>query len=573
MAVGAGCVVSNVTHLLTLLMTLQSAALNNSGGDPAFDPKSYIDLSLRKDVSLGQAQSAYAELRSITNDTLHNYIAQHFDEAGSELELHPAADFAAAPDEFLPDVKNAQVLAWAHDVHAIWRNLTRHETPEVAADNERFTMVPLANAFVIPGSRFREIYYWDSYWVIRGLLVSRMHETARGIVDNLLGMVETYGFVPNGARKYYLNRSQPPLLSQMVRAVYEATGDARLLERAVPILIREHGFWTSAPHSVGVVDAHGTVHSLSRYYANWNTPRPESYVYDRAVAESVAGASEEETAQLYNDIATGAETGWDFSSRWMADRFNLSTLRTSRIVPADLNALLFQLERNVAHFARLLADDGTAAEFAQHAERRKAAIEAVLWNDEAKQWNDFWLPANASCSGPTTTVAFDRRALNTDAMASNFVPLWTGLVAVSQEDADDRTDAVDAIVAALERSGLLQPAGIATTATNTGQQWDFPNGWAPLQHMIIEGLALSNTAKARATAEELAVRWVRTNHAAFVSTGAMHEKYDVRRCGAAGGGGEYTPQTGFGWSNGVVLAFLDQFGWPEHRDLACTPNA
>ncbi|KAG6548660.1 hypothetical protein Mapa_009814 [Marchantia paleacea] len=569
MAVGAGCVVSNITHLLTLLMTLQSAALNNSGGDPAFDPKSYIDLSLRKDVSLVQAETAYAALPSINNDTLPNYISQYFDEAGSELEVYPARDFVAAP-EFLPEVKNQEVLAWAYDVHAIWKNLTRNETPEVAADNERFTMVPLENAFVIPGSRFREIYYWDSYWVIRGLIVSRMHETARGIVDNLLGMVESYGFVPNGARKYYLNRSQPPLLSQMVRAVYEATGDVGLLEKAVPILIKEHGFWTSAPHSVSVVDAQGNQHSLSRYYANWNSPRPESYVYDREVAESVSTATKEETAQLYNDIATGAETGWDFSSRWMADRYNLSTLRTSRIVPADLNALLFQLESNIAHFARLLADDGTSAEYEKHAESRKAAIEAVLWNDESKQWNDYWLPDNASCSGPTTTVAFDRIALNTDAMASNFVPLWTGLVAVSEED--DRTNAVDDIVDALKRSGLLQPAGIATTTTDTGQQWDFPNGWAPLQHMIIEGLAMSNTEKARVTAEEMAVRWVRTNHAGFVSTGAMHEKYDVRRCGSAGGGGEYTPQTGFGWSNGVVLAFLDQFGWPEHRDLACTPT-
>ncbi|KAG2680762.1 hypothetical protein I3760_11G113200 [Carya illinoinensis] len=120
-----------------------------------------------------------------------------------------------------------------------------------------------------------------------------------------------------------------------------------------------------------------------------------------------------------------------------------------------------------------------------------------------------------------------------------------------------------------QSSGLLFPAGIATSLANSGQQWDFPNGWAPLQHMIAEGLARSGSKEARSVAEDIAVRWLRTNYVAYKKTGTMHEKYDVEKCGEFGGGGEYAPQTGFGWSNGVVLAFLEEFGWPQDRKIHC----
>ncbi|EPS57594.1 hypothetical protein M569_17222, partial [Genlisea aurea] len=121
---------------------------------------------------------------------------------------------------------------------------------------------------------------------------------------------------------------------------------------------------------------------------------------------------------------------------------------------------------------------------------------------------------------------------------------------------------VDVVVGALEKSGLIREAGIATSVENTGQQWDFPNGWAPLQHMICEGMARSSSGSAKAAAGSTAAKWIATNRASFEKTGgAMHEKYDVERCGSNGGGGEYAPQTGFGWSNGVVLALLEEFGW------------
>lgn len=554
---------SLVSGLLAFLVTLQAAALTSSGNnDSAFDPKTYVDIPLREPLSV--IESAFLALPKIANGaipnaTLQRFVADYFDPPSSEVAFHRSSDFTPMPSGFLSNVHNEVAFNWAQQVHEIWPTLSRKEKPEVAARPDLFSMVSLKNAFVIPGSRFREVYYWDSYWVIRGLVVSKMLVTASGMVDNLLSMVQSFGFVPNGSRKYYLNRSQPPFLSEMVKTLVQEAGDLTLVERALPILLTEHTFWTTRPHVVRIEDAKGTVHSLNRYFAKWNTPRPESGTIDMAVAMRVA---ESKRPQLYNDIATAAETGWDFSSRWMEDRFNLSTLRTSKIVPADLNAFLFQMEKNIELFAKLVGDAKTRRAFAKKADARRAAIEAVLWNDEMKQWNDYWLPENY-CDDDTVGVAvkFDPASHNTVVYASNFVPIWCGLLPHER---------VEGFVAALKSSGLLQPAGIATSLIQTGQQWDFPNGWAPLQHMIIEGLHTQTRSKAAKTlAEEMAVRWLRTNYATFVATGAMQEKFDVRECGTIGGGGEYDDQTGFGWSNGVVLALLDHFGWPVDRDITC----
>lgn len=549
---------SNVSSLLAFLVALQTAVLSSSGNSDliSFDPKTYVDIPLRK--PLNETESAFLALDRSSNGnipiaTLQRFVADHFDSPGSEVVFHRSSDYTQTPPRFLSNVHNEVAFNWAHHVHEIWPTLSRKVRPEVYARPDMYTMVSLKNAFVIPGSRFREVYYWDSYWVIRGLVVSKMLVTARGMVENLLSMVESYGFVPNGARKYYLNRSQPPFLSEMVKTLVEEAGDLKLVEKALPMLVIEHTFWTSSPHVVRVEDAKGTVHSLSRYFADWSSPRPECAIIDMAVAMRVP---ESKRPQLYNDIATAAETGWDFSSRWMEDRYNLSTLRTSKILPADLNAYLYQMEKNIELFAKLVGDVKTRRAFAKKAEARRAAIEAIFWNEDMKQWNDYWLPENY-CE-VDEAVKFDRSSQNNLVYASNFVPIWCGLLPHER---------VESFVAALKSSGLLQPAGIATSLIQTGQQWDYPNGWAPLQHMIIEGLHSTRSKAAKNLAEEMAVRWLRTNYATFLATGAMQEKFDVREYGISGGGGEYTDQTGFGWSNGVVLALFDQFGWPKDREI------
>ncbi|MCD7463291.1 hypothetical protein HAX54_050282 [Datura stramonium] len=238
---------------------------------------------------------------------------------------------------------------------------------------------------------------------------------------------------------------------------------------------------------------------------------------------------------------------------------DLTTTTTTSIVPVDLNAFLLKMELDIAFLANTIGESSAVAQFTEASQNRQKAMNCIFWNAEMGQWLDYWLvDSNTS----EDIYKWEDLHQNKKSFASNFVPLWIQLFS-----SDDIT--TQKVVQSLRNSGLLQSAGIAMTLSNTGQQWDFPNGWPPLEHMIIEGLARSGLEEARALAKDIVVRWIRTNYVAYKKTGAMYEKYDVTSCGAAGGGGVYAAQTGFGWTNGVVLALLEEFGWPEDLKIGC----
>uniref|UniRef100_A0A0D3HFQ8 Trehalase n=1 Tax=Oryza barthii TaxID=65489 RepID=A0A0D3HFQ8_9ORYZ len=499
--------------LLGLLQRVQSEALRAFGPND-FDPKLYVDLPLAADASAAAALASLPRAAPSRGE-MEAYISRYFALAGSDLvAAADPPDFERDPPGFLPRVERAEARAWALEVHALWKDLTRRVAPAVAARPDRHTLLPLPGRVVVPGSRFREVYYWDSYWVVRGLLVSKMYETAKDIVLNLVYLVEKYGFVLNGARSYYTNRSQPPLLSSMVLDIYMATGDMAFVRR------------------------------------------------DEEFASKLSTAAKE---KFYHQVASTAETGWDFSSRWMRDSTDMTTLTTSCIIPVDLNTFILKMEQDIAFFAKLIGESTTSEIFSEASKARHNAIDSVLWNTDMEQWLDYWLPTDGNCQGVYQWKSISQ---NRAIFASNFVPLWLNAQHSGLEQFVDEAKSVR-VMRSLQKSGLLQPAGIATSLSNTGQQWDFPNGWAPLQHLIVEGLLRSGSGEARELAEDIATRWVRTNYDAYKATGAMHEKYDVVTCGKSGGGGEYKPQTGFGWSNGVILSFLDEFGWPQDKKIDC----
>ncbi|CAL4915149.1 unnamed protein product [Urochloa decumbens] len=553
--------------LLELLQRVQTEALRALGPD-GFDPKLYVDLPLSTDERAAAAALPPPAPAPPSRAEMEAYLARYFGKAGSDLVEADPTDFDPEPTGFLPRVGSPEARAWALEVHALWKDLARRVAPAVAARPERHTLLPLPGRVVVPGSRFREVYYWDSYWVVRGLLVSKMYDTAKDIVLNLVYMVETYGFVLNGARSYYTNRSQPPLLSSMVLDVYGATGDVEFVRKAFPSLLKEHSFWMSEVHNVPVRDKHGQVHNLSRYQARWNKPRPESATIDEELASKINSTADKE--KLYHQIASTAESGWDFSSRWMRNSTDMTTLATTYIIPVDLNTFIFKMEQDIAAFAKLVGDNATSEKFLKASKARHIAIDSILWNSEMDQWLDYWLPADGNCQQGGYQWRSDSQ--NRKIFASNFIPLWLN---AHHSGSMQFADAAKSkrVMASLQKSGLLCAAGIATSLTNTTQQWDFPNGWAPVQHLIAEGLLHSGSEEAMKLAEDIATRWVRTNYAAYKATGAMHEKYDVEACGKSGGGGEYKPQTGFGWSNGVVLSFLEEFGWPEHKEIGCSQGA
>ncbi|KAM7494378.1 hypothetical protein LguiB_028987 [Lonicera macranthoides] len=559
MAKDSGPVVPT-TPLVEFLEQIQQTALSTFG-HKGFDPKLYVDMSLKFDLST--TNEAFKNLKRTENGSVSvkdfdGFVNKYLNGADEDLVYVEPVDFVAEPEGFLVKVKKPEARAWALEVHSLWKNLSRKVAGRVLERPELYTLLPLKEPVMIPGSRFREVYYWDSYWVIRGLLASKMYETAKGIVTNLISLIDEFGYVLNGARAYYTNRSQPPLLSSMVIDLYKRTHDMALVKNSLPALLKEHKFWTSGIHEVKIKDTKGSTHSLSRYYAMWNEPRPESSTIDMETASKLSNSCEKQ--HLYRELASAAESGWDFSTRWMRNGSDLTTLTTTSIIPVDLNVFILKMELDIAFLANVTGESSTSKQFTEAAHARKMAINSVFWNAAKGQWFDYWLNANTTTS--KDVFKWEASNQNTNVFASNYAPLWIQLF---------NTDGtlVDTVAQSFLSSGLLRPAGIATSLTNSGQQWDFPNGWAPLQHMIVEGLSKSASKEARSLGEDIAMRWIRTNYATFNETGTMHEKYDVDKCGAFGGGGEYVPQTGFGWSNGVVLAFLEEFGWPRDEKLGC----
>ncbi|KAL4302987.1 hypothetical protein GQ457_10G005980 [Hibiscus cannabinus] len=555
---GSGPVIPT-TPLVSFLERVQATALQTYGKSN-FDPKNYVDLSLKSNLSV--TLDAFDKLPRMANgsvsvDDLELFIGRYFNGAGDDLIYSEPVDFVPEPHGFLSKVENPEVRGWALEVHALWKNLSRKVSSSVHDHPDLHTLLPLSKPVIIPGSRFREVYYWDSYWVIRGLLASKMYETAKAIVTNLIFLLDTYGHVLNGARAYYTNRSQPPLLSAMVYEIYNRTCDVEFVKKSLPSLIKEYQFWNSEIHELIIRDAEQSDHSLNRYYAMWNKPRPESSTIDEELASKFMNVSEKQ--QFYRELASTAESGWDFSTRWMRNSSDITTLATTTILPVDLNIFILRMELDIAFLAKTIGDNDVSEDFLRASQKRHKAFSSIFWNENMGQWLDYWLNYGADSEEPQTWKAENQ---NQKVFASNFVPLW---IDVFNSD----IHLVEKVTKSLQTSGLLCAAGIATSLTNSGQQWDFPNGWAPLQHMIVEGLSRSASVEARRVAKDIAERWLRTNYVAYKKTGAMHEKYNVEKCGDYGGGGEYIPQTGFGWSNGVVLAFLEEFGWPKHTNIDC----
>ena len=571
-----------------------------------------------------------------------------------------------------------EVPAWARDfagkVHALWPTLARapapgpppepreddsapaaektKKAPSAREGAEGFgaagvsTLISLPHAAIVPGERFRETYYWDSYWTVLGLIACGMLDTAEGVARNLLSLVERFGFVPNGARAYYLNRTQPPVLASTCRAVFEALREAsrdkdeeavrkwedlppptppkkkppRPESRAVafarfatPLLKKEHDYLTR-PERVVRVDvprtsaAHkvtGDHADMARYWAFTDTPRPESFREDAALAAFAfpegADPDGEKARRLFRDVASAAESGHDFASRWLGDHeqalgsergdvgvpgglvpgthvptptptpTSLASIRTTRVVPADLNALMLRSEADLAFLAGEVRDEdvrcGTwrkdseaaalAAAFAIAAGRRRAVINAVLWDESSRRWRDVLLDESASDPrNATTAKTYYNMGFITGTRASDYVPLFCGACE------RDSPHAVS-VVRSLQGSGLVMPGGVATSLRRTGHQWDFPNAWAPLVHMVVEGCHVFGGEEGRVLARETARRWIKTNAQLLRTTKYMHEKYDARVMGGTrpGGGGEYAPQRGFGWTNGVVLFFLEKYAY------------
>jgi alpha,alpha-trehalase len=519
------------------------------------------------------------------------------------IEPYASTPLPLPPPNWLPNITDSAVREWATALHSTWGTLCRTAAPEVSLNPSFYSLLPVPGPFIVPGARFREGYYWDSFWAVKGLLVSGLDHLATNVVLNLVHCVNTHGFVPNGLRSYYLNRSQPPLLAAMVEAVWESTKDREFLITALPALDKELTWWRQGPRSSRVCVLKSSRSNsamekkeflLTRYCANWRQPRPESLQEDIATVRQALLSNrsyfqhinEEEKLQksrvqdIFCDIASAAESGWDFSSRWFGDGKTLSTIGTSKIYPADLNALLYKAEKTIAALAATLGEGGTlkkkeesekmALKWSAAAEERLQTINELHWDHETNRWRDFALKNTSSRSNDahahsenTFTLEFisNQTSSNTTSIAiyaSDYIPLWCGCALPNS------SQAVSAIQS-LKESGLISIGGVAASTIETGEQWDWPNAWPPLQAMLSEGCEQYGGSCGGEVAEEIARKFLKTAFAAWKMTGRMFEKFDVREIGVQGGGGEYACMDGFGWTNGVALMWLDKYGWREEE--------
>lgn len=412
-------------------------------------------------------------------------------------------------------------------IDGLWPVLTRTTDK---ASSKWDSLLPLPKSYVVPGGRFREVYYWDSYFTMLGLAESGHWDKISDMVDNFAYEIDTFGHIPNGNRSYYLSRSQPPFFSLMVELL--ATHDKDALKKYRPQMEKEYAYWMEGVDGLQPGQANkrvvklddGTI--LNRYWDDRDTPRPESWLDDVNTAKNNPNRP---ATEIYRDLRSAAASGWDFSSRWMDDPQKLGSIRTTSIVPVDLNALMFKMETLLARASQEDGDTAGASKYEALAASRQKAIESHLWNEKEGWYADYDLKSKKVRNQLTAAALF---------------PLYV------KAAAQDRADKV----AAATSSRLLKPGGITTTTINSGQQWDAPNGWAPLQWVAAEGLQNYGQEK---VAMDVTWRFLKNVQHTYDREKKLVEKYDVSSTGTGGGGGEYPLQDGFGWSNGVTLKMLD----------------
>lgn len=415
-------------------------------------------------------------------------------------------------------------------ISKLWKVLRRNanNTPNAG------TLIPLQHDYIVPGGRFREIYYWDSYFTMLGLFADGETELAESMVNNFSDIINRVGFVPNGNRSYYISRSQPPFFSYMVESLAKNMESDKVLLEYLDEMQKEYDFWMKGADNLSETN-NAELHCvmmpggeiLNRYYDKYDTPREEMYRNDIETAEQLGKVNPDfDQKRLFRDLRSGAESGWDFSSRWLKEYDNLYSIHTVDIIPVDLNSLLYHLEMMLGKAYSVKGDSDNSQLYYTKAERRKEAVLKYLWSEENKFFMDYDFVVGSHTGNYSLAGVY---------------PLYAGMA----------DDVQASFVADRIRKDFLKDGGVVTTLYKTGQQWDFPNGWAPLQWITYS--AMKNYEQYE-LADEIKGRWTGMVEKVYANTGKLLEKYDVVNVSDTGGG-EYPNQDGFGWTNGVYRAF------------------
>lgn len=474
------------------------------------DNKTFVDATPLRDPAL--IMKDYNDQKNIAGFDLKKFVNDNF----------------AAPAPPKTIFKTDITTGIRKHIDTLWQVLyRRHDTV-----SKYSSLLALPNDFIIPGGRFRETYYWDSYFTMLGLQESHQTKIIQNMIGNFAYMIDKYGFIPNGTRTYYLTRSQPPFFSMMIDLLAKDEGE-QVIVKYQPELLKEYAYWMKGAEKLkpgqafrnSVRMADGEI--LNRYWDESDQPREESYKKDVDAAK----LTKQKPGDFYRNIRAAAESGWDFSTRWMDTTGKLENIETTFIIPVDLNCLLYHLELSVAKSYKLQGNSAQYEVYTAKALARKKAILKYSWSEKNGWFMDYnWKEKRQT---PLQTLAGTYPLEFKIAGAKQAAKVATGL-----------------------KTKFLKPGGLVTTFNRSGQQWDSPNAWAPLQYMAIDGLNNYNQA---GLARSIAENWIRTNLEVFNNTGKLMEKYNVVDTNTKAGGGEYPLQDGFGWTNGVLLNLLNRY--------------
>jgi alpha,alpha-trehalase len=473
------------------------------------DSKTFTD-AIPKASYMEILQSYHTQKTDVSTFNLNNFIECYFDII--EYEEVRAESVKTSIEQH---------------IESLWKVLKK------SADiNTHDSLLPLKNPYIVPGGRFREIYYWDSYFTALGLVESGNIVLAESMLSNFLDLQSSYGCIPNGNRSYYLSRSQPPILGLLVELLLPFQQNKQQYIKTHIIAIEaEYKFWMKG-EELGSADGFesGRVIKmpdgsfLNRYWDDNASPRPESYRED---IELFNESKPDDPESFYRNIRAACESGWDFSARWLSDDYSLASIRTTRILPVDLNCLLYKQEKLLAQYYETLGNEALSIVYTKYAATRKSAIQRYMWAENDGFYMDYDL---------------DKKSNSSVKSLAGVLPLFVELADSNQ--AEQVSEVID--------NEFLQQGGLVTTVIESGQQWDSPNGWAPLHWFTVQGLLKYQK---KCLAITIQKRWLNTVETYFQQTGKIMEKYNVCQQNHKAGGGEYDVQDGFGWTNGVHVAF------------------
>lgn len=482
------------------------------------DGKTFVDcIPKRKPVDIMYDYG----LQKGPNFNLKKFVEENFD-----MPVNPVNNYKSDSTE--------NVVA---HIKRLWTVLKRN--PDKVVDGS--SLLALPNPYIVPGGRFREIYYWDSYFTMLGLKESGEIEMIDNMVKNFAYLIETYGHIPNGSRSYYLGRSQPPFFAAMVALLAGVKGDS-IYQEFLPAMEKEYQFWMDGSDKVKVGEAYRRVvklkdgNILNRYWDDSMVPRQESWREDVLTAEK----SGRNKIDMYKHLRAGAESGIDFSSRWFSDKKNLVSIQTTDILAVDLNALLYNLEVTIAKAKTINGNDSSSKWYRDKALARSQSMDKYFWNKHVSFFTDYNFKTQKQNNNITPAGLYPFCFIN---------------------EKPDYMSFLGTKVATVLRQKLLKAGGFATSEFATGEQWDAPNGWAPLEWMMIWGL---DRCGQKELAADAATRWMNLNIKAYKQSGKLMEKYNVVSIDKEAGGGEYPGQDGFGWTNGVLLKLISMYGMPKN---------